>query len=213
MFTGIVEEIGNLIKIEKLEENLRIHIGAKIVLEDVKLGDSIAVNGVCLTVTNFADDFFVADMMQVTAEKSGLNRLKKGDKLNLERAVRPMDRLGGHILQGHVDTIGKVKSIVPNKNGYLIEINVSDKFKTQFVSQGSVGLNGVSLTIAQTKRDSLIVSLIPETLIRTNLISLKVGDNVTIEFDILGKYINRFFEFEDEKKSKIDMEFLKKYGF
>ncbi|EGY79593.1 riboflavin synthase [Peptoniphilus indolicus] len=214
MFTGIVEEIGTLRKIEKRGDRLTIYVDSKLVLEDVKLGDSIATNGVCLTVTSFGADFFTADMMRVTAEKSALNSLVSGSKLNLERAVRPMDRLGGHILQGHVDTVGKVISKTPNKDGYLLEISVDDEFKTQFVAQGSIGLNGVSLTLANVSRNSFTVSLIPETLARTNLGNLDLGDGINVEFDVLGKYINRYFEFENESsKSKIDMEFLRKYGF
>ncbi|WP_455257816.1 riboflavin synthase [Peptoniphilus asaccharolyticus] len=213
MFTGIVEEIGTLKRFERQGKKISIAVEAKLILEDLKLGDSIATNGVCLTVTQFGKDFFKADMMCVTAEKSGLNTLSVGTKLNLERALRPMDRLGGHILQGHVDTIGKVIQITPNEDGYLMEVEVEDEFKTQFVAQGSVGLNGVSLTIARVYKNSFTVSLIPETLNRTNLGNLRVGDNLTVEFDILGKYINRYFEFKEDNKSKIDMEFLRKYGF
>lgn len=214
MFTGIVEEIGTLRKIEKRVDRITICVDSKLVLEDVKLGDSIATNGVCLTVTKFGDDFFTADMMRVTAEKSTLNSLISGSKLNLERAVRPMDRLGGHILQGHVDTVGKIISKIPNKDGYLLEISVEDEFKTQFVAQGSIGLNGVSLTLASVNRNSFMVSLITETLARTNLGDLNLGDSINVEFDILGKYINRYFEFKNENgESKIDMEFLRKYGF
>lgn len=215
MFTGIIEEVGILKNIKRISEKLVIEIRANKVLEALKLGDSIATNGVCLTVTSFGDDFFTADIMTVTAKKSGLVNLQNGEKLNLERALLITDRLGGHILQGHVDTVGVVNSIIPNKGGYLIKVCVSNNFKNQFVAQGSVGLNGVSLTIAEVSDNSFTVSLIQETLSSTNLGELKVNSKVTVEFDIIGKYINRIFENKENKKntSNIDMNFLHKYGY
>lgn len=218
MFTGIVEELGRIRKIEKIGEKLRILIGAELVLEDVKLGDSIATNGVCLTVTSFGKDFFTADMMAVTAQKSGLDQLKSGSQVNLERALMINSRLGGHILQGHVDCIGTVYDVVPKDSGYLMEISFDSSYFPLVVDQGSIGLNGVSLTIKETTSRGVKVSLIPETLGRTNLMQLKKGMNITVEFDVLGKYVQKNLSFSQSssirsEESRIDREFLIKYGF
>lgn len=217
MFTGIVEELGVVRKIERSGEKIRILVGAELVLEDVKLGDSIATNGVCLTVTSFGSDFFTADMMESTAKKSGLDKLSLGSQVNLERALMPMSRLGGHILQGHIDCIGFVNDILPKDSGYLMEVAVDPEYYPLMVDQGSIGLNGVSLTIYKITDKGPVVSLIPETLARTNLMQLKKGMKITVEFDILGKYVQRNlfnpYSTKKEEKKEIDKEFLSKYGF
>lgn len=211
-----MEELGIVRKIERSGEKIRIIVGASLVLEDVKTGDSIATNGVCLTVTSFGKDFFTADMMDSTARKSGLDRLGIGQEVNLERALLPTSRLGGHILQGHVDCIGHVYDIQPKESGYLMEVAVDSKFFPLMVDQGSIGLNGVSLTINKVTEKGAMVSLIPETLSRTNLLQLKKGMAITVEFDILGKYVQRNLltnSQPNETRSGIDMDFLSKYGF
>lgn len=211
-----MEELGIVRKIERSGEKIRIIVGASLVLEDVKTGDSIATNGVCLTVTSFGKDFFTADMMDSTARKSGLDRLGIGQEVNLERALLPTSRLGGHILQGHVDCIGHVYDIQPKESGYLMEVAVDSKFSPLMVDQGSIGLNGVSLTINKVTEKGAMVSLIPETLSRTNLLQLKKGMAITVEFDILGKYVQRNLltnSQPNETRSGIDMDFLSKYGF
>ena len=212
MFTGIVEEVGTVAALEKRGEKIVLRVRAETVLEDTKIGDSIATNGVCLTVTSMAEGTFTADMMTVTAKKSALDQLRPGSAVNLERALRPTTRMGGHIVQGHVDTVGKVMGIEPNEGGYLLHIGVEAAWAPYFVAQGSVTLNGVSLTLARAGRSDFSVSLIPETLRSTNLGELKPGDPITVEFDIVGKYLLRQNEVAEEA-SPLDMNFLRKHGF
>ena len=212
MFTGIVEEVGTVAALEKRGEKIVLRVKAQTVLEDTKIGDSIATNGVCLTVTSMAEGTFTADMMTVTAKKSALDRLRPGSVVNLERALLPTSRMGGHIVQGHVDTVGEVKGIEPHEGGYLLHIVVEPDWAPYFVAQGSVALNGVSLTIARAGRNDFSVSLIPETLRSTNLGELKPGDPITVEFDIVGKYLLRQNEVAEEA-SALDMNFLRKHGF
>lgn len=212
MFTGIVEEVGTVAALEKRGEKIVLRVRAETVLEDTKIGDSIATNGVCLTVTSMAEGSFTADMMTVTAKKSALDQLRPGSAVNLERALLPTTRMGGHIVQGHVDTVGKVQGIEPKEGGYLLHIGVDPSWAPYFVAQGSVTLNGVSLTLARAGRSDFSVSLIPETLRSTNLGELKPGDPITVEFDIVGKYLLRQNEVAEEA-SPLDMNFLRKHGF
>lgn len=212
MFTGIVEEVGTVAALEKRGEKIVLRVRAATVLEDTKIGDSIATNGVCLTVTSMAEGTFTADMMTVTAKKSALDQLRPGSAVNLERALLPTTRMGGHIVQGHVDTVGKVQGIEPTEGGYLLHIGVEPSWAPYFVAQGSVTLNGVSLTLARAGRSDFSVSLIPETLRSTNLGALKPGDPITVEFDIVGKYLLRQNEVAEEA-SPLDMNFLRKHGF
>lgn len=212
MFTGIVEEVGTVAALEKRGEKIVLRVRAETVLEDTKIGDSIATNGVCLTVTSMAEGSFTADMMTVTAKKSALDQLRPGSAVNLERALLPTTRMGGHIVQGHVDTVGEVKGIEPHEGGYLLHIAVKPDWAPYFVAQGSVALNGVSLTIARAGRNDFSVSLIPETLRSTNLGELKPSDPITVEFDIVGKYLLRQSEVAEEA-SALDMNFLRKHGF
>lgn len=212
MFTGIVEEVGTVAALEKRGEKIVLRVRAETVLEDTKIGDSIATNGVCLTVTSMAEGSFTADMMTVTAKKSALDQLRPGSAVNLERALLPTTRMGGHIVQGHVDTVGKVQGIEPKEGGYLLHIGVDPSWAPYFVAQGSVTLNGVSLTLARAGRSDFSVSLIPETLRSTNLGELKPGDPITVEFDIVGKYLLRQNEVAEEA-SPLDINFLRKHGF
>lgn len=212
MFTGIVEEVGTVAALEKRGEKIVLRVRAETVLEDTKIGDSIATNGVCLTVTSMAEGSFTADMMTVTAKKSALDQLRPGSAVNLERALLPTTRMGGHIVQGHVDTVGKVQGIEPKEGGYLLHIGVEPSWAPYFVAQGSVTLNGVSLTLARAGRNDFSVSLIPETLRSTNLGALKPGDPITVEFDIVGKYLLRQHDVAEEA-SALDMNFLRKHGF
>ena len=212
MFTGIVEEVGTVAALERRGEKIVLRVRAETVLEDTKIGDSIATNGVCLTVTSMAEGTFTADMMTVTAKKSALDQLRPGSAVNLERALLPTTRMGGHIVQGHVDTVGKVQGIEPKEGGYLLHIGVEPSWAPYFVAQGSVTLNGVSLTLARAGRSDFSVSLIPETLRSTNLGALKPGDPITVEFDIVGKYLLRQNEVAEES-SPLDMNFLRKHGF
>ncbi len=212
MFTGIIEEVGTVASLDRRGEKIALRVQAKTVLEGTKIGDSIATNGVCLTVTSLGDDAFTADMMTVTAKKSALDKLRPGKAVNLERALLPTSRMGGHIVQGHVDTVATVDGIEPHEGGYLLHITVDPSWAAYFVAQGSVTLNGVSLTIVRAGRNDFSVSLIPETLRATNLGALKPGDPVTVEFDIVGKYLLRKKEVADDTPA-LDRDFLRKHGF
>ncbi len=205
MFTGLVEEIS------KVRDILFNSNGAKIFFEagfdDVKLGDSIALNGVCLSVTSINDNVFCADIMNETLNISSLKNLKKSDEINLERAMKLSSRLDGHIVSGHIDCISKVKKIT--QDGFSKRI-VFDCNTDLIIKKGSIAVNGVSLTVSDVKENEFEVSLIPQTLNDTNLKNLKIGDIVNIEYDLFAKYIQKFCS---KKQSNITLEFLKENGF
>jgi riboflavin synthase len=210
MFTGIIEEIGKIIETNKMSSNTTIKINAKKVLEDIKLGDSIAVNGVCLTVTDFKEDYFKADIMNETFDITTFSILKKQDNVNLERALKLSDRLGGHIVTGHIDCVGTIKNInkIPGKYNFIIEI---PKEFTQFiVNKGSITIDGISLTVASITNNQFMISIIPHTLENTNLKNKSFGDKFNIETDIIGKYA---LKQDLNKKSNITMNLLERNGF
>ena len=186
------------------------------VLEDVKLGDSIAVNGVCLTATAFSDGSFTADAMAETLAKTNLGKLKPGSKVNLERALRLGDRLGGHWVSGHVDGVGSIVRIEKHDIATLITIQAPAQVMKYIIKKGSVGIDGTSLTVVDFTGDSFQVSLIPHTAHATILGSKGIGDTVNLESDILGKYIEKLLQGGDQEptgKSKISLDFLATNGF
>ncbi|MCY6484886.1 riboflavin synthase [Clostridium aestuarii] len=216
MFTGIVEEIGSIESVSRGTESAKIKIKANKVLEDVKLGDSISTNGVCLTVTEFNKNSFVVDVMAETMRKSSLDSLKKGNKVNLERALRVGDRLGGHLVSGHIDGVGSVKDFKKEDNAIWITIEAPSNILKYIVLKGSISIDGVSLTVAYVDDGSFKVSIIPHTQDETILVKKNIGDKVNLECDMIGKYVERFLSFKEQKvseKSKIDMNFLEKNGF
>jgi len=208
MFTGIIEETG---RVKTITQN-RITIEAKIVTEGTKPGDSIAVNGVCLTVTKIGKDFFDADISPETLRVTALDNLKSGSLINLERAVQVGARLGGHIVTGHVDGIGSGKYIKKEGGFYNIAIEIPSELTKYVVKKGSITVNGMSLTVADINTDIVSIAVIPHTFENTNLKNLQVGENVNIETDILAKYVEKFLSTSDNK-SGISMEFLMKHGF
>ena len=205
MFTGLVEKIS---KVNDISFNSN---GAKIFFEadfdDVKLGDSIALNGVCLSVTSINNNIFCADIMNETLNISSLKNLKKGDEINLERAMKLSSRLDGHIVSGHIDCISKVKKIT--QDGFSKRI-VFDCNTDLIIKKGSIAINGVSLTVSDVNDNEFEVSLIPQTLNDTNLKNLKIGDIVNIEYDLFAKYIQKFCS---KKQNNITLEFLRENGF
>lgn len=213
MFTGIVEELGVLISIERKGKSAILKIGASKILEDVHMGDSIAVNGVCLTVTNFDKDFFQVDMMHETADRSGFLNMPVSSKVNLERAMAVNSRFGGHIVSGHVDGQGKVSSITKDENAIWFEIESSPKILRYIVEKGSITVDGISLTVAKVTNKSFSISAIPHSVANTNLSLKKVGSYVNLECDIIGKYIEKLMTNNREEKSGITMEMLTKHGF
>ena len=208
MFTGIIEETG---RVKTITQN-RITVEAKIVTEGTKPGDSIAVNGVCLTVTKIGKDFFDADISPETLRVTALDNLKSGSLINLERAVQVGARLGGHIVTGHVDGIGSGKYIKKEGGFYNIAIEIPSELTKYVVKKGSITVNGMSLTVADINTDIVSIAVIPHTFENTNLKNLQVGENVNIETDILAKYVEKFLSTSDNK-SGISMEFLMKHGF
>lgn len=205
MFTGLIQEVVKIKDIKITDAGAKIFFSAS--FDDVKVGDSIAINGVCLTVTSIENNLFCADVMNETLNLTNLSKLKRGDLINLERALKVQDRLDGHIVLGHIDNIAYVGDI--NKDG--ISKRIKFNCNTDLIIQkGSIAINGVSLTVAKIYNDGFEVSLIPQTLNETNLKNLKIGDIVNIEYDVLGKYIKKFSQ---DKKQTITMEFLKENGF
>ena len=199
MFTGIVEELGRVVAIEEQGDACRLTIAADVVLEDVQLGDSIAVNGCCLTVvstgsTDAGTPTWTADVMQETLNKTSLTGIGPGDKVNLERAVTPQTRLGGHIVQGHVDGTGRVLRRTPSEHWTVVEISLPEHLSRYLVDKGSITVDGVSLTVVEAGADSFTISLIPETLARTTLGFREVGGVVNLEADVLAKHVEKLLQ-------------------
>ncbi|PRR78327.1 Riboflavin synthase [Clostridium liquoris] len=215
MFTGIVEEIGIIKGINKGAESASITIGAKNILEDVKLGDSIATNGVCLTVTHFTKDSFTVDVMPETMRKSSLSNISIGSKVNLERALKLSDRLGGHIVSGHIDGTGVIKEFKKEDNAVWISIEAHEEILKYIINKGSIAIDGVSLTVAYVDKKMFKVSIIPHTGEETTLLNKKIGDKVNLECDLIGKYVERLsgFNSKEENKSPLDLNFLSEHGF
>jgi riboflavin synthase len=191
MFTGIVEELGTVAGVEDQGDAIRLTIHAEHVLADAGLGDSIAVNGCCLTVAERDGDTWTADVMQETLDKTSLAGVQPGDRVNLERAVTPTTRLGGHIVQGHVDGVGTIASRTPSEHWEVVDVTMPTDLARYLVDKGSVTVDGVSLTVVEARDDGFSVSLIPETLARTTLGTRQPGDRVNLEVDILAKHVEK----------------------
>ncbi len=215
MFTGIIEEIGTIQAIRKGEKSSHLTILAEKVLEDLKYGDSVATDGVCLTVSEICGNTFVADVMAQTSRNSTLGGLRTGSRVNLERALQLSTRLGGHLVSGHIDCQGEIVSIHNEDIARWVEIEIPQELMRYVVEKGSVAIDGISLTVAKLTPKTFSVSTIPVTQTDTTLANKKVGDKVNIELDILAKYTERLLKFkvEETPKSKVDMEFLRENGF
>jgi riboflavin synthase len=191
MFTGIIESVGKVTGIERTEESVRLTVAVGSIAEDVAVGDSVAVDGVCLTVTDIAPPQVTFDAVYETVRKTTLGVLQIGDPVNLERSLPVGGRLGGHIVQGHVDGTGRVASIRPIGNSYFIYVDAVPELMRYVVTKGSVALDGISLTVAESEDRTFAVSIIPHTWEHTNLKDKQAGDMVNIECDILGKYVEK----------------------
>lgn len=194
MFTGIIEERGSVQSVTDLGDAARLVILGREVTADARPGDSISVNGVCLTVVDLGEDQFSADVMQETLRRSSLRSLTAGSPVNLERAARVDSRLGGHIVQGHVDGTAKVRSIDTTEHWITMAFTISPSLSRYIVEKGSICVDGVSLTVVHVDDDTFSVSLIPTTMEHTNLGMREVGDDVNIEVDVLAKYVERLLE-------------------
>lgn len=215
MFTGIVEEVGTVGKIQKGRHSAVLHIHAKTVLEDLKIGDSIAVNGVCLTVTSFDSRGFAADVMHETINRSSLIQTAGGSHVNLERAMPANGRFGGHIVAGHVDGTGKIVSVQKDDTAVWYTIQAEPSVLKYIVEKGSVAVDGISLTVAKVYADRFSVSAIPHTVAVTVLSERREGDLVNLENDIIGKYVERLLAppSANNSGSTLTKEFLLQCGF
>lgn len=215
MFTGIIEEVGTVISVQKGAASSFIEIKAESVLSDVHLGDSIAVNGVCLTVISFTPSSFRADVMNETLSRSSLGSLKQGSPVNLERAMAADGRFGGHIVSGHIDGTGIITDIKKDGIAHWYTINANAKIMRYIIEKGSVAIDGISLTVAKVGDSSFAVSIIPHTAVKTVLSAKKIGDTVNLENDVIGKYVEKLIKTESAPTdgNGITIDFLTKNGF
>jgi len=215
MFTGIIEEIGTVRSIQWGSKSAMLTFKASKIIDDMKTGDSINTNGACLTVTSFNSREFSVDVMAETMRCTDLGSLKIGSKVNLERALKISDRLGGHIVSGHIDGAGTITNIKNEDNAVWITIKTNPEISKYIIQKGSVTIDGISLTVTELINESFKVSIIPQTGSQTTLLSKHTSDKVNIECDQVGKYIEKFILNQKDKSqhSSIDLEFLKENGF
>lgn len=214
MFTGIIEELGAIKKISSARDGARLEVGAQAVLDGARIGDSIAVNGVCLTVVEKSPDSFAADVSAETLRRTSLKQARAGSRVNLERPLTPTSRLGGHIVQGHVDGMGEFIEARPVGEGYVVRIGFPSELGRYIVEKGSIAIDGISLTIAALGDNWFEIAIIPHTWRATNLSTLKRGEAVNLEVDILAKYVERLLQSRaSEPKSGLTLEKLQELGY
>lgn len=194
MFTGIIEELGTVASVEVLEDSMRLGIKGKLVRQDLSQGESVSVNGVCLTAAELTPEGFVADVMLETLNRSALNGIAQGERVNLERAMSGAGRFGGHVVQGHVDGVAEIISREPSANWEVVKVRIPSELAKYVVHKGSITFDGVSLTVNDISGDVVSLSLIPETLRLTTLGTKQVGDKLNVEADILAKHIEKLIE-------------------
>ena len=213
MFTGIVEEMGTVRRLNQSPNRCELELSATKVLEGTQIGDSIAVNGVCLTVIRMDKDHFTADVMPETLRRSNLGQLKTGSKVNLERAMAADGRFGGHIVAGHIDGTGTIRSMQPEGNAMLVTISATPELLRYVVEKGSIAIDGISLTVAKVSHTDFTVSLIPHTGEETTLLKHRSGEIVNLETDIIGKYVEKLLAPHTARQTGVTMEFLSQHGF
>lgn len=215
MFTGLIEEVGTIRQIEKGSRSCILTIGCAEVLRGTKVGDSIATNGVCLTVTAIAPDSYTADVMSETIQRSSLGTLKTGAKVNLERAMAADGRFGGHIVSGHIDGTGTIREIRTDDNAVWYTVAAKPELLRYIVEKGSIAIDGISLTVAYVDGECFQVSIIPHTRQETNLAEKTIGSIVNLECDVIGKYVEKLMQprEQEQRESRITEEFLREYGF
>lgn len=211
MFTGIIEEKGTVLSIESAAYKYKLNIKAEVVLCGTRIGDSIAVNGVCMTVTDMTAESFSADIMPETLRRSNIGSLKSGSCVNLERAMAANGRFGGHIVTGHIDGTGKISSVKKESNAVLVGISAPQNILRLIVEKGSVAIDGISLTVTKVTKTDFFVSLIPHTACETTLLSKRAGEIVNLENDVLGKYVEKLMHEQGNKG--ITRSFLLENGF
>ncbi|MCM1179720.1 MAG: riboflavin synthase [Clostridium sp.] len=221
MFTGIIEEIGTVVSVSKGAKSSSLTLQGDVIFEDMKIGDSVAVNGVCLTVTGKNAKTFTADVMAETLRRSSLGSLKSGSRVNMERAMAANGRFGGHIVSGHIDGTGEIEHFAREDTAVWITVRTSEKILKYIIEKGSIAIDGVSLTVAYVDSRCFKVSLIPHTAANTTLLGKKAGDIVNLENDIVGKYIDKLLHVEQSEPANkeemgaggISVEFLAENGF
>ena len=216
MFTGLIEEVGTINHIKRGADSSQITINSLIVIKDINIGDSISTNGICLTVIDFNTKSFTVDVMSETLKVTNLGTLLKGDKVNLERALRLQDRLGGHLVSGHVDGIGEIVDLKSEDNAKIITVSTQSKLLRYIIYKGSIAIDGISLTVFYVDDSIFKVSVIPHTNSITTLLDKNVGDTVNLECDIIGKYIEQLIkptDAKDKSKADISINFLRENGF
>ena len=223
MFTGIIEEIGTVASIERGAKSSRLTIKGQLIFEDMHIGDSIAVNGVCLTVTEKSENTFTADVMAETLRRSSLSNLSSGSRVNLERAMAADGRFGGHIVSGHIDGTGEIAGMDREDNAVWVTVKAPPGLLRYIIEKGSIAIDGISLTVAYVDNQCFKVSLIPHTAGHTTLLDKKSGDVVNLENDIVGKYVDKLLHFDEAQglagnvetraESGINTDFLKENGF
>jgi riboflavin synthase len=202
MFTGLIQEMGTIKSITSNAEGKEFVIEAPALIKEIGIDDSVATNGVCLTATNISGNTFRVQAIHMTLEKTSIGYLKQGDKVNLELSLRSTDRMGGHMVQGHVNSLGKIKNIEIMGNNWEVTVDFPANLRKYMISEGSVALDGISLTIARLGASDLTVAIIPHTLEKTTLGTKKIGDFLNIEVDIVAKYIENFLRFEQDNSKK-----------
>lgn len=215
MFTGLVEELGKVKAIVRGPRSVRLTVTARNVLADVKIGDSIAVNGTCLTVVDYSDNWFTADVMPETVERTVLAKFRLGDTVNLERTLAIGDRFGGHIVSGHIDGVGIIRDMQKDDNAVVIRIEAGPEVMRYIIKKGSIAVDGISLTVVNYGNDWFTVSLIPHTASMTTLGIKSAGSLVNLETDVVGKYVEKLLGLaaQPQQTSKINADFLRNYGF
>jgi len=213
MFTGIIEDKCKVIRVEQRGQGKRLTLELPIQLTEVQLGDSININGVCLTVDEKRGQMISLDLSQETLQKTILGELKERDQVNFERALRLNDRLGGHIVTGHTDGIGMIAEKIKEGDFLRLKIRIPKLLSKYVVQKGSIAIDGISLTVNEFENEEVKMDLIPHTLEKTTLVSKRVGDRVNVEADIIGKYVEKMLDRGDEKSKNMDLTFLKEHGF
>lgn len=199
MFTGLIKDIGTIESVTSNSEGKEFVIKAPKLYHEIQIDDSVATNGVCLTATEIKGETFKIQAVHVTLEKTNIGKLKQGDKVNLELALRPMDRLGGHFVQGHVNGVGQLKGINQRGKNWEISIGAPKELFKYIINEGSIAVDGISLTVARVDSNQFTVSIIPHTYEMTILHTKKIGDSVNIEVDMMAKYLENFMKFDRQK--------------
>lgn len=211
MFAGLIEEIGVVERLDRYYKSLRLSIRRPATFDDIRMGDSISLNGVCLTITKLDKDIIAFDVIDESLERTNLGHLRRGNKINLERALKIGERVGGHFVTGHIDYKAQIRKVETEGNNTKLEIALPKEYKRYIISKGAVAVDGVSLTVGEAFSDSFLVYLIPYTSEKTTLSLKRKGNVVNIEIDVLAKYT---LDYKTEgKDTKVNMSFLKRHGF